>query len=361
MGSFSLVMLLAAALGGPRVERVQNCGLLFTDNQAGVTGTDCGYSLAVGSRTLWFFGDVFLRDPVSPGRESRGFLSNCALHVPAGKGAAPLRRYRFLVDRTTGCARPVLLNEPGETDKTRLWPLGGWYDAGGRTAYLFYGIVEFTGSGGPFGFRVIGHGLARASTRKLEDLVFTRLRSPSGTLVWWPAPGALMGVAVVHPRREGEAFLYVVGVKETAGRKNAVLARVKPAEIGDATRYRYYAGGDAARPLWTDRTEDAAEVRGLSDFPSEISVAYNRYLGGYLAVHTVGLSEKMRLSVAPQPWGPYRTLAEIAAPHQPFANSFCYAGKEHPELAEEGGRVIYVTYVDQQRYWLQMLRVILAR
>lgn len=361
MGSLALLMAMVAAMGGPRVERVENGGLLFTDNQAGVTGTDCGYSLAIGARTLWFFGDVFLKDPVSPGRESRGFLSNCALHVPAGRGAAPLRRYQFLVDRKTGCARPVLLNEPGETEKIRLWPLGGWYDAAGETAYLFYNIVEFTGEGGPFGFRALGHGLARASTRSLEGLTFTRLRTPGGSLVWWPAPGDLMGVAVVHPRREGETSLYVVGVRESSGRKHALLARVAPAEIADARRYQYYAGGDAERPLWADRVEEAAEVQGLADFPSELSVAYNPYLGGYLAVHTVGLSEKMRLSLAPHPWGPYRPVAEIAAPHQPFASSFCYAGKEHPELAEQGGRVIYVTYVDQQRYWLQLLKVTLAR
>jgi len=53
--------------------------------------------------------------------------------------------------------------------------------------------------------------------------------------------------------------------------------------------------------------------------------------------------------------------SEIGSPHQAFASSFCYAGKEHPELAEQGGRVIYVTYVDNQRYWLQLLKVTLAK
>ena len=55
------------------------------------------------------------------------------------------------------------------------------------------------------------------------------------------------------------------------------------------------------------------------------------------------------------PWGPYDNPHNIVVPKQVFSNGFCYAAKEHPELAEENGRVIYVTYVDSSRYWLQKL------
>ena len=90
-------------------------------------------------------------------------------------------------------------------------------------------------------------------------------------------------------------------------------------------------------------------------------MAYNAYLGGYLAVHSVGISERMRLSLAPAPWGPYRPIAEIGAPHRALERAFCYAGKEHPELAQEHGRILYITYVDSERYWLQLLKVTLQR
>jgi hypothetical protein len=104
-----------------------------------------------------------------------------------------------------------------------------------------------------------------------------------------------------------------------------------------------------------------ADVEGLSDFPTELSVSYNAYLGGFLAVHSVNLGEKARLSVAKEPWGPYRQIGEIDTRHQPFAKAFCYAGKEHPELAEENGRIVYVTWVDSSRYWLHLLKITLGK
>src|ERR1041385_6139688 len=74
----------------PHVDTVENGGLLFTDNSAGVTGTDCGYSLPIGDRTLWLFGDVFLQDPKSPLRPIVGAVSNCGLLVARGHGSGTL-------------------------------------------------------------------------------------------------------------------------------------------------------------------------------------------------------------------------------------------------------------------------------
>ena len=123
--------------------------------------------------------------------------------------------------------------------------------------------------------------------------------------------------------------------------------------------YEYYAAGDV--PRWSKRLGNAADIDGLTDFPTELSIAYNEYLGGYLAVHSVGLAEKVRLSLAPHPWGPYRSIGEIGTPRRAFSRGFCYAGKEHAELAEDHGRVLYITYVDSERYWLQRLKVTVQR
>src|SRR5579871_6913574 len=104
----------------PSIVRVENGGLLFTDNSAGVSGTDCGYSLSIGARTLWLFGDVFLLQPSAPTRTFVGGVSNCALLVPKGHGFAPLRSYKFLTNPKTGLARQVIPNEAGEDNRTRL-------------------------------------------------------------------------------------------------------------------------------------------------------------------------------------------------------------------------------------------------
>jgi len=340
-----------AAGTGARVERVENCGLLFTDNRAGVNGTDAGYSIPMGGRTLWLFGDVFLQDPVATTKPFAGSLSNCGLLAAAGHGPDPLLRYNFLTDPATGLARQLIPRLPGEDEKVRLWPFGGWYSRAERKVYLYYGRVRVTG-GGPLDFRPDGMGLAVADARQPEKLTFTRLKNVDGSLIWWPASRAVFGSAVM----EREGWLYVFGYRNRGGRNVATLARVRSDRVADSSAYAYWRGDG-----WSRDMALVADVEGLSDFPTELSVSYNAYLGGFLAVHSVNLGEKARLSVAKEPWGPYRQIGEIDTRHQPFAKAFCYAGKEHPELAEENGRIVYVTWVDSSRYWLHLLRITLGK
>lgn len=354
-----MIMLLAMALlaalpvtvaSTPRVEKVENGGLLFTDNQAGISGVDCGYSLPIGRRTLWVFGDVFLLHPTDAAKPYVGGVSNCGLLTGRGPGTAPLARYTVLTDPATGLARPLLANRPDEDNRVRFWLFGAHHDDGAHRLYQFYARIRTNGPG-PFDFAAEGHGLATASTTKPEELQLERIQA-GGSDLWWPATGPLYGAAVA---RQGE-MLYVYGVDDRAPGKPGVVARVPAASIADRSAYRYLGAGGA----WQADPSAAAPVPGLSGF-SELTVAYNDYLGGWLAVHSVGIDQKVRLCLAPQPWGPFKTLAEIGAPHRAFEKAFCYAGKEHPEMREQGGKVIYITYVDGQRYWLQLLKVTLAR
>lgn len=381
-----------------KVEKVENAGLLFTDNAAGVSGVDAGYSLPMGRQTLWLFGDVFLLDPTAPTKSYVGAVSNCALLVPAGSGAVALHDYTFLTDPKTGLARQVMPltteDSKSEDSKTiRYWPFGGWYDSASKRAYLYYGRIRTNGAG-PFDFHIDGHGLAVAEAAAPAVFQFhyldtsvtakpnSKTDASSKQLLWWTgaANAPLFGSAVFTAKVEKTSktkignqsekkveqteisstadYLYLVGVQEREGHKYGKMARVVKSKITDLRAYDYYAGGPDA-PHWSHAIEDAADVSGLNDFPNELSIAYNNYLGGYLAVQSVGVTDKIRLSLAPQPWGPYTLLAEIGAPHRAFAHAFCYAGKEHPELAQEQGRIIYITYVDSDRYWLQLLKVTL--
>ncbi len=349
-------------LEAPRIVRVENRGLLFTDNDAGVNGTDAGYSIPLGNRTLWLFGDVFLQHPSTPEKPFIGNLSNCALLTARGTGSASLRSFLFLKDSKTGLARQVIPKAAGEDGKVRLWPFGGWYSESEKRIYLYYARVRVTGNG-PLDFHTDGLGLAWADARKPEEIEFHRIPTSDGSAMWWESgrETPVFGNAVVSGTRvEDRDYVYVVGSRESGGRKFGALARVPKSRPADLAAYEYFSG-TAEAPKWSRTLPDAANIDGLGDFPSELSISYNSCLGGYLAVHSVGIGEKVRLSLAPRPWGPYRYLGEIDARHQPLVKAFCYAGKEHPELAEDGGRIIYITYVDGSRYWLQLLKVTLEK
>lgn len=346
-----VLAILIPAHAVPRVVSSENGGLLFTDNQAGISGTDAGLSVPVGERTLWLFGDVFLLAPKDPKKPYVGGVSNCGLLAAGGSGAAPLRDYTVLTD-AKGLARSLIPNAPDEDDKIRLWPGASWYDSGRQRLFTFYGIVRILGEG-TYNFRGEGTGLAVADVSRPLDLSYTRLKTSSGW-VWWPEEGPQFGTSLIADK--DSRYLYVAGRKARKGK----MARVPRDRIADLSAWEYYAGGSDA-PRWSRNVNDAADVAGLSDFPADFSISRNDYLDGYLAVHNIVLDDRIRISLAPHPWGPYTEIAVIGAPRQAFQDNPVYAGREHPELAEDGGRVIYLTYVDSRRYWLQLLKVTLAK
>lgn len=366
--SIALLILTSAtqvSYGSPGVIKVENRGLLFTNNQAGVTGVDGGYSTPMGNKTLWFFGDVFLLNPTSPTQAYVGGVTNCGLLTDAGKGAAPLSHYRFFTDPKTGVARQLIPYLQGEDNSLRMWPFGGWYDPSTKRVWIFYDLVRTNSSGGPLGFTTLGMGLATANAKNPEQLHFERLVPKKGDAsnplrIWWNnATGPIFGEAIFTSPEKSDPYLYIVGSQMIKGVQTGYMARVRRNRIGDIGSYEYFSG-TAQAPAWSSDVSKAAPVEGLTDFPTELSVSYNRYLGAYLAVHSHNLDEKLDLCIAPHPWGPYHTFAQIKAPHRAFSQAFCYAGKEHPELSKDGGRVIYVTYVDSERYWLQLYRVTLT-
>jgi Domain of unknown function (DUF4185) len=339
------------------VAKVENEGLLFTDNAEGVSGVDGYFSLPMGRETAWFFGDVFLLNPTSPEKSWLGDVSNCALLTPSGKGRRGLAHFHFLTNPQTHVARPMIANRPDEDNKTRFWPLAGYYDESQRTVFLYYMLVRFTGKGGPLDFRIIGYGLAKSDARNPDAMRFERLKAADGGELWGRVDDSPMfGIAVVTGAPGTN--LYVLGYREKNGEHPATLARVAKQRIAESEAYEYFAG-TAASPRWSSKVGDATDIAGLKNIPSVLSVSWNDYLGGYLAVHQVGITEQIQLCLAKDPWGPYEPIGDIYGRHKAFAKGFCYDGAEHPELAEEKGRIIYVTFVDSDRYWQQLYKVTL--
>jgi hypothetical protein len=361
IGSFAVNSLLAgpASEAQARIAKVENKGLLFTDNSAGVSGVDGYFSLPMGYQTVWFFGDVFLLDPTSPEKPWVGNVSNCALLTPSGKGIRGLSQYQFLTDPKTGCARPILPNKSGEDNSIRFWPLAAYYDEVQRAVFLYYMRIEAHPGGGPLDFSIAGYGLAKSDARDPAKMRFERINGASGEELWGRTEkGPLFGITIVCGAPGTN--IYVFGYRERKGSRPGVLARVSKKRIADQKAYEYFSG-TATSPRWSGDVNDAADIAGLTDIASVLSVAYNKYLGGYLAVHQKDTSEQIRFCIAKEPWGPYQTIGEIAARHKAFAKSFCYDGAEHPELAEENGRIVYVTFVDSDRYWQQLYKVTLQK
>ena len=211
--------------------------------------------------------------------------------------------------------------------------------------------------GGPFdmGFEIIGTGLARGDT---ESWQFERLlhQTPSGgEAMWWPYPQPQFASAILL----AGGWLYFYGVTgHEDGVQRVYLARVLPADIEDRDRYVYFSDTE---PAWSRDVADAIPL--FEGPPNELSVSYNTYLGGYLAVHSYSTEGAQVGRTAPTPWGPWSeptTLWTVEAGPDKKYPVAAYAGKEHPSLAEDGGRVIYLTYVEAEEYFPHLIEVTLA-
>jgi hypothetical protein len=65
------------------------------------------------------------------------------------------------------------------------------------------------------------------------------------------------------------------------------------------------------------------------------------------------------MRTAPRITGPWSAGEIVYRPQRVKENDFFYAAKEHPELARDGGRVLYVTFVNSSTYVPQLIEVTL--
>ena len=203
----------------------------------------------------------------------------------------------------------------------------------------------------PVNFEIVGSGLAVGSSR---DWKFRRVVR-DGSSILWPAEQPHFATAFLQPA--GEEFVYCYGTVNQSGTQNCYLARVRGSEIERPERWEYLTSCEGA---WSPRVAEAVVL--FSGMPSELSVSWNPHLRAYLAVHSFDLTGKIVARAAPQPWGPWSepvTLWTVKKPHPFPYMQLIYAGKEHPELSGDGGRRIYLTYIEFEEYFPHLVEVTL--
>src|SRR5581483_4804765 len=101
-----------------------------------------------------------------------------------------------------------------------------------------------------------------------------------------------------------DGWLYVYGSGDY--RKSSVsLARVRPADIGDRSALRYFAGtGADGEPKWSAKEADAAALF-RHDVVGEFSVAYLEPVKRYVTLYNATKPRGITLRSAPTPWGPW--------------------------------------------------------
>jgi hypothetical protein len=276
-------------------------------------------------------------------------LSNCALLAPAQEARHGIKQFTYLTARD-GRARPVIEHFPEEDPaRQRLWPVHG--TCVGDHVYVYYHKITLDPKVDVFlGFTLNGMGVARA---RVGEWQFQRLPAPDGSHEWWKGDQPGFGV-FVEPRPDG--WVYLWGSLLTG----MYLARCRPDQLDQLSSYEYLVDGPTSeRPTmparWSSTWKPTAAR--FDSVPNEMSAHYNDYLKKHIAIHMWNRDNRIVMRTAPDIVGPWSQASTIWTPAREAADEFFYAAKEHPELATDGGRIVYVTYVETVHYSPRLVEV----
>jgi hypothetical protein len=335
------------------IASVRLLGKQFVNNLVGVTGVDGATSTVLPTgESLWVFGDT-VEGPFETirGLDLTPFRSNTAALVPNQDVSSGIKNFRFLATPDGRRPRQIVPFAPDEDPSVhRVWAVHGV--CVGNRAYLYYHRITLLKGVDVFvNFKLDGMGLARADSNKFE---FTRLTAPDGTREFWKGDQPGFGVFVDR----ADDFIYLWGSLATG----MFLARTRPESIDDLASYEYLVAAPTMSnpnvlPRWSKTFEPLAVL--FDGVPNEMSAAYNRHLRKYVAFHSLHREHKIVMRTSPKITGPWSGPQVVYRPERIGEADLIYAAKEHPELAREGGRVLYVTFVNSATYVPQMIEVTL--
>ena len=275
---------------------------------------------------LWTFGDTLMTVMGADGFKYRSAtagwssLGSLQLDEALDSMGAPFQLFPFTA------VEAAYNRANGPTERYALWPGSVIEASDGNGAWRFYQRLKI--HPGTLNYEALDVGLARLP---LGSTVAVRDPSP---LFSMSTPAYALAAHV-----DG-GFVYLYGCNSVADQLDSEC-RVVRAVVADAPLTAAWQAYDGA--MWQPDLGQAQPV--LHGPPGDLSVSFNVYLGQFLAVYSGIFSDDIRWRSSPHPEGPWskeRLLFATTPP--PSGNN--YAGKEHPELAADGGRTIVVGYAN---------------
>lgn len=318
---------------------------------AGIVGKDTGGTVEVNGTVYWTFGDTTLVDgrmiPNTIAWSDDRDASDCIDLVPK---------------QVEGRAEPLLSKEEGELT---VWPSGLEETSPGLVDF-FYTSVE--PGPPPGGWQGAGVGVA-----SLDVATLTAQRELGGALLWtgtqpWPASTFSY-----------DGYVYII-LSSMSDRwtSDVRLARVPQQSVTSPEAYEYWDAGYEGEPghwvsglwnedagTWDQAINDLEPLWKQSAYHNGVEIAYNEFLGRWLAVYSAGYFTSVTARAADAPTGPWDAaqtpLVSCENFHPtPLAGYQCYSGTQHPYYSQDGGRTIYVSYANTDSYSVFLHEVRLA-
>lgn len=321
----------ALAQGSPQ----HNCTPEFPYKQQWM-GADAAYSIPLGDgRDVWIFGDTLYGDRrVVTGDDPR--MVHNSIGVSTCNGSHWNVHYALRHDAKR---EPTSFFAP-KTGPTYYWALAGARD--GQDLWISLLCVRNSPKkpdAGALGFETCGTDLARVETSSAapEKWKVSYFPLVPESVHANPSASALI--------RNGYLYFYTLYEK---GSRPTILVRLKLSDMQDPKNALEYLASDGH---WQKGLEPEKAKIVMQHGASEMSVNYHPELKKWVAVlvDPTMFSDKVLLRTSPSMEGPwtdgeviYRIPEMQKNSSQYDPDTFCYAGKEHPEF--ERGDLVF-TYV----------------
>jgi hypothetical protein len=315
--------------------------LPFFPDQDGWYGGDGAYSIALDKkRSLWLFGDTFVSK--EKGRKDRiGMEVILGTTLAVSTCAGEQFSIRYYLKKTNG----KFASSFGPDQW--LWPQDPFI--ADRVLYIPLLVIRpLPGPARPFHFEIAGHTIARIRDYSAED----PNNWPVDYLDWTGAiaPGieALAAASVVHGRFVYFYPLYRSG-KDGAPVQGNLLARLPADHLENPAGHLEYWTLDGWQKKITPENLKMIFSPGLSELSVRYRMDNEEWLAVYLSPEDRGRRLLYKTSRKPEgPWSPPAALIQSIDEVDPASplyhpQTFCYAGKEHPQFAS--GRDLVATYV----------------
>ncbi len=357
LAGFCLVILFLTAQAhgaGWRAEAMPEYDRLFQRTN-GWIGADGNFTVALtNGLTLWLFSDTFIGEVRGGHRSNATMIHNSAAWQHGVDPASA--RVEFFYNKTAE-GKPTSLISPAD-GRGYFWLFDGVM-ARGRLS-LFLVQIESTPAKGAFGFRQIGTWLGEVSNPLAPPVEWQITQKKIPFEMHGTNGNYSFGSAVLATND----FVYIFGTHESKGTgKKMILARAPETDLGNFSNWQF-----CSKNGWTTNTGDMADL--CNGMASEYSVSWLPTLQRYVLICTEnGLSEKIVVRTAPEPWGPWSAATVVFRCPEPAQDkrTFCYSAKAHPMFAGATDELI-VTYAansfefsqlmdNAQLYWPRFVRV----
>jgi len=293
-----------------KIKSARDLGPQLTDNPHQMVGQDGAYSIPLGDKTLWFFGDTLIGERVQgesiwypngkavgpwdmSGKGSiRRMINNTGLVTGINTGRNGLIDYKYICESNGELKQLIPLENHEHPDQHRIWCMHGIQI--GEKIYLAFIKVRMIEEGPfPVNFEIVGSGLSVGSS---DDWSFRRIVQNSDDIIWKENEPQLGSAFLSDPQND---WIYLYGVKKNQdGVQQCYISRVHHQEIEDRKGYQFLSD---SLPYWSSNLNDAIPI--FNGPPNELSISFNGYLNSYLAVHSLNLTGKIVARTSPNPWG----------------------------------------------------------